>query len=703
MPPKRRAIPERDRSTYRCGLRSAARKSTYVTRLTTARDEADRVSLHTFGIIMLHAVMHGAAFSGPEEFITEETIYAIQKSLYEKSRSEVELPPNVAAAVDAYTQRTPSAKIADKMFSGLSRTLTYQATTIHTAVSNALKYGTRSRQLVYLRGKYALSKRHAKLVADRIGTSVAGRAEHAMRIIRDRAYGRLCRAQRAAATENATDIQKRELEAAEVALARAEASTSIEDADAISAIASKTPLPRTEVAVLLREVIRRETPLVPVTDGECDQLAHAIRMLSEIPDGEKRFAILPYPKAAASFIRFDQKNLHSLLGEKKPDAGEHWLYAFFSKKKVKRMLTGRTVVGRSALTDGVQLQVAVMDKAAYDRETLKFENMAKKRKKNASERNEAVVEGDRGDADADEFECVPPPTKKTCPDDRRGSKVPKVPKVPIPSVARDVFKVKDWTKVSAVDPGHSNPYTAAFPSPWTRCDASLPGSRFVFKTLTLGRYYTETGYMKARRLTEKKKKARPDVVAAETTLPQLSSLDPRVLLDALAEHVAARPLLAKFYSEPWALRLRFRGAILKEMVTAREAKVICPTDKHVVAFGNAKFAATRRGLRPAVCGRIKKELVRIAGKRVIDVDEHRTSMLCSICRCEMFHSVKKRDLESGHLRPVHGLFQCPNTRKGGVCHLGGGCWNRDENAAINIWKVFHALKTTGLPPLQFQR
>ena len=143
-------------------------------------------------------------------------------------------------------------------------------------------------------------------------------------------------------------------------------------------------------------------------------------------------------------------------------------------------------------------------------------------------------------------------------------------------------------------------------------------------------------------------------------------------------------------------------AILKEKVTALEAKKLCPTPRSVVAFGAAKFAATRRGLRPAVCGRIKKELLRIGKERIIDVDEFRTSMLCSHCCCQMFHSVKKRT-EEGWLKPVHGLFQCPNTRKGGACQMGRGTWNRDQNAAINIWKVFYSLKTTGLRPPEFSR
>lgn len=682
MPPKRRKKKDgpdsgNERATFRCGLFEASLNKTYVTRLTAARVEAEHVALHTYGIIKTFALMFGQTVSGEDEFISVAKIDAIQRRLYPSTKNQTVLGDEIEMAVRAYTQRIPRSRITQNMFSGLSQTLMYQATTIHTAISNDLKYGTFSRQVAYLQGKYGLSRGHAKIIAQRIGTSVNNRAERALLVIKRRAYRALCQAQKAH-SENPEDARLlRVLQEKEKALQIADARTSIDDADALIVLAEEYPLPAIRVQILLREVLRREYSEVPTTNGERDQLAYAIKMLSGIPeeDGVRRFSILPYPKAAASFIRFDKKNLYALLKEKKPQG--HWLYAFFSEKKIKKMLTNKTTVGRSCLTDGVQLQISVNDKGLFEKETLKFEKMARKR--------------NRKDTDAAELEIKPPPPKKG-----PAANAPTVPPKQLPYV-------KDWKMVSAVDPGHSNPFTAAFPQPFDLGDPARQGAPFRFETLTLGQYYQDTGYNKARRILEKKKRSRPDVLEAESSLPTLSTIQTSSLLDALAVHTSARPLLSRFYSDKWFLRQKFRSAILKEKVVSREAKRICPTKETVVAFGNAKFAATRRGLRPAVCGRIKKELLRIAGDRIADVDEFRTSKLCSHCRCTMFHSVKKQDPETGRFRPVHGLFQCPNTRKGGVCKEGRGTWNRDENAAINIWKVFHSLKTTGEPPDEFVR
>ena len=105
-------------------------------------------------------------------------------------------------------------------------------------------------------------------------------------------------------------------------------------------------------------------------------------------------------------------------------------------------------------------------------------------------------------------------------------------------------------------------------------------------------------------------------------------------------------------------------------------------DNTVVAFGDGKFSSTSRGHAPGPVKQFRRELSRHC--KVVNVDEFRTSSVCSLCdgwfdKHQKFWSVRV----------------CKS-----VCLTH---WNRDVNAARNIRNIFLHTNTYGERPDPFIR
>ncbi|KAI3661409.1 hypothetical protein MP638_003882 [Amoeboaphelidium occidentale] len=101
----------------------------------------------------------------------------------------------------------------------------------------------------------------------------------------------------------------------------------------------------------------------------------------------------------------------------------------------------------------------------------------------------------------------------------------------------------------------------------------------------------------------------------------------------------------------------------------------------IVAYGSAKFSASSRGNPPIPTTRLYKKLLE---KKVCVrlVWEHRTSVVCSVCRNDLPNGKKWR------------VKICPS------CKI---YWNRDVNAASNIRQIFLFMNgNNGQRPMQFK-
>jgi hypothetical protein len=123
----------------------------------------------------------------------------------------------------------------------------------------------------------------------------------------------------------------------------------------------------------------------------------------------------------------------------------------------------------------------------------------------------------------------------------------------------------------------------------------------------------------------------------------------------------------------------------KSMVINSLQKIYGKSKDVVICIGDWSIKDHWRGSDPIRLKGRQKEIVE-AGYEVFLVDEHRTSLMCSICededaKCCKFRRIlgpKPNQKRDSIYFKCHGLVRCS------TC---GRLWNRDVNASINQWKV----------------
>jgi hypothetical protein len=141
--------------------------------------------------------------------------------------------------------------------------------------------------------------------------------------------------------------------------------------------------------------------------------------------------------------------------------------------------------------------------------------------------------------------------------------------------------------------------------------------------------------------------------------------------------------LAPFYNAYIFRKLKL-GSYMRRQITearllARFKKLFGGPDETVVAIGDFEQRKHRKYKEP-VKGKGFRTLFRKAGYEVYLVDEFRTSCRCSACggECKTFRVCENpRPFRTGSVLR-HGLVKCKTCSR---------LWNRDTNAASNIWKI----------------
>ena len=143
--------------------------------------------------------------------------------------------------------------------------------------------------------------------------------------------------------------------------------------------------------------------------------------------------------------------------------------------------------------------------------------------------------------------------------------------------------------------------------------------------------------------------------------------------------------LAPFYGEYIFRKLKFgsyiRRQITEDRLLKRFKKLFGSGKETIIAIGDFEQRQHRKFKEP-VKGKGFRTLFRKAGYSVYLVDEFRTSCRCSACEehgeCKTFRTCENpRPYRSGRILR-HGLIKCKTCSR---------LWNRDTNAASNIWKV----------------
>ena len=141
--------------------------------------------------------------------------------------------------------------------------------------------------------------------------------------------------------------------------------------------------------------------------------------------------------------------------------------------------------------------------------------------------------------------------------------------------------------------------------------------------------------------------------------------------------------LEPFYQEYIFRKLKLGSYMRRQITEARLIKrfidVFGPPEETIFVIGDFDQKQHRKFKEP-VKGRGFRKLFRNAGYLVFLVNEFRTSCRCSHCHgeCETFRVCKNpRPYRDGSIKR-HGLVKCKTCSR---------LWNRDTNAASNIWKI----------------
>lgn len=141
--------------------------------------------------------------------------------------------------------------------------------------------------------------------------------------------------------------------------------------------------------------------------------------------------------------------------------------------------------------------------------------------------------------------------------------------------------------------------------------------------------------------------------------------------------------LAPFYNEYLFRKLKL-GSYMRRQITEsrllkRFEKLFGKPEDTIIAIGDFEQRKHRKYKEP-IKGKGFRTMFRKAGYSVYLVDEFRTSCRCSACgeECKTFRECENpRPYRKGIILR-HGLVKCK------TC---SGLWNRDTNAASNIWKI----------------
>ena len=160
--------------------------------------------------------------------------------------------------------------------------------------------------------------------------------------------------------------------------------------------------------------------------------------------------------------------------------------------------------------------------------------------------------------------------------------------------------------------------------------------------------------------------------------------------------------LAPFYNKYLFRKLKLgsysRRQITEARMLSRFEKLFGSPQEAVICIGDWEQKQHRRFKEP-VKGKGFRTFFRKAGYKVYLVDEFRTSCRCSACSSE--HGVCSTFRECDNPRPYrdgrilrHGLVKCSTCSR---------LWNRDVNAASNIWKIAQRAISGLARPVYLQR
>jgi hypothetical protein len=258
---------------------------------------------------------------------------------------------------------------------------------------------------------------------------------------------------------------------------------------------------------------------------------------------------------------------------------------------------------------------------------------------------------------------------------------------------RDIalLNANDYDTVWGLDPGMRDMFVAT-------------DTYGVVASCSSSEFYEDAKYRYRTRTTKKWTAANAAVTEIVRSFPRKKTSDVDVLLayvDYTTRHMAT---LFAFYGAKRIKNLKFKCycAAKKKLHALCKRLTERSGQRTLVGFGDFSLTTTRgviKGCRPGPSGRLRKELKKYCA--CIDIDEYRTSKVCSCCRQRSFRNMvhRKTDEESGLITTtkVHCVLHCETS----------GClsvtMNRDVNASRNILELTECVLHHRARPACFER
>jgi hypothetical protein len=183
-------------------------------------------------------------------------------------------------------------------------------------------------------------------------------------------------------------------------------------------------------------------------------------------------------------------------------------------------------------------------------------------------------------------------------------------------------------------------------------------------TISAGYYYWETGISRRqkqmRKWVKKEKLASEDFAAAFVAVNAATkkTVDLAKLVSAAQVRGRSFRTMYAFYGSERFSAVRFHNYQGRQRVMDKLVRGVLPTKNHVLIAGDADFPSTIRGHRSGVATLFLKKCQEL--RKVIFVDEHRTSMLDSNTHTQMYNPPKKFAISKTgkrYLQRINGLYQ----------------------------------------------
>lgn len=259
-----------------------------------------------------------------------------------------------------------------------------------------------------------------------------------------------------------------------------------------------------------------------------------------------------------------------------------------------------------------------------------------------------------------------------------------------------------FDRIGGLDPGVTNLVEVCFG------DENHPSNHVRIS----GREYRKMCKMNERRVWNKRLRKR-DKKYAETieNLPCLKTANLDTLSKGIRHVLRKRDFLFECNMKYAFRKWRFKTYMEQQKALVRLARRLAPKGtKTLIGFGNwSQHDGVVKGHPKTPTKKFKRELRKVA--TVVEIDEYLTSQVCSECWGEektrnveyyvdrkVWYARKKKKVIKEGMKWVecHQVIRCCNND----CMK---CWQRDRNAARNIFKLLHCKIQNEERPLIFQR